>query len=58
MAHGQGPRLSTAQMHPLLSSSGSEPCIAAQAGSLRYNPTANYFELCSYRSLPRTNLMQ
>jgi hypothetical protein len=27
---------------------GSEPCGAAQVGSMRYNPTGNYFELCSY----------
>lgn len=27
---------------------GSEPCTAAQVGSIRYNPTGNYFELCSY----------
>jgi hypothetical protein len=27
---------------------GSEPCTAAQVGSMRYNPTGNYFELCSY----------
>jgi hypothetical protein len=28
--------------------SGSEPCTAAQVGAIRYNPTGNYFELCSY----------
>jgi hypothetical protein len=27
---------------------GTEPCTAAQVGSVRYNPTGNYFELCSY----------
>lgn len=27
---------------------GSEACTAAQVGSIRYNPTGNYFELCSY----------
>lgn len=27
---------------------GSEACGAAQVGSIRYNPTGNYFELCSY----------
>ena len=27
---------------------GSEPCTAAQVGSIRYNPTGQYFELCSY----------
>jgi hypothetical protein len=27
---------------------GSEPCTAAQVGAMRYNPTGNYFELCSY----------
>ena len=26
---------------------GSEPCTTAQLGSIRYNPTGNYFELCS-----------
>lgn len=26
---------------------GSEPCTAAQVGAIRYNPTGNYFELCS-----------
>jgi hypothetical protein len=28
--------------------SGSEPCTAAQVGAIRYNPTGQYFELCSY----------
>jgi hypothetical protein len=27
---------------------GSEACTAAQVGAIRYNPTGNYFELCSY----------
>jgi hypothetical protein len=27
---------------------GSEPCTAAQVGAIRYNPTGQYFELCSY----------
>lgn len=27
---------------------GSEPCTAAQVGAIRYNPSGNYFELCSY----------
>jgi hypothetical protein len=27
---------------------GSEPCTASQVGAIRYNPTGNYFELCSY----------
>jgi hypothetical protein len=27
---------------------GSEPCTAGQVGSMRYNPTGNYFELCPY----------
>jgi hypothetical protein len=27
---------------------GSEPCTASQVGAIRYNPSGNYFELCSY----------
>jgi hypothetical protein len=27
---------------------GSEACTSAQLGAIRYNPTGNYFELCSY----------
>jgi hypothetical protein len=30
-----------------IAGTGSEPCGAAQVGSMRYNPTGNYFELCS-----------
>ena len=31
-----------------VSGTGSEPCTAAQVGAIRYNPTGQYFELCSY----------
>jgi hypothetical protein len=31
-----------------VSGTGSEPCTAAQVGAIRYNPSGNYFELCSY----------
>jgi hypothetical protein len=27
---------------------GSEPCTAAQVGSMRYNPTGQYMEICTY----------
>jgi hypothetical protein len=27
---------------------GSEPCTAAQAGSMRYNPVGQYMEICTY----------
>ncbi len=31
-----------------VSGTGSEPCTASQVGAIRYNPSGNYFELCSY----------